>query len=174
MWWDTSRSILPDLPQGHITENGFTVLVDGVGQGLAHREAIACQHDAWLKQLPPGQPAMPPVGHLIAPDLSRYGDGQSTCPQRTHHTHRFTDCVCMCNLAMTYFWVSSSMQQFYLNKTLAKFQCGTFTCDYKASDITHHASTCTCTCITQYRMHAHASHSTTCMHMHHTVPHACT
>lgn len=63
-------------PQGGVSLDEVPALGDGVGQGLAHRESLPGQGDAGLEQIPPRQPAVPPVRHLVAADLAGDGDGQ--------------------------------------------------------------------------------------------------
>lgn len=72
-------------PQVFVPLDDLFETVDGKGQGLSHRNAAPSQSDAGLKQVLPRQPAVPPVGQLVTPDLPRYGYGQPTCPKETQH-----------------------------------------------------------------------------------------
>lgn len=69
-------------PQGGVSLDEVLVIVDGFGQGLADRESVPGQGDARLEQVLPRQPAMAPVRHLIAADLTGDGDGQPSCHSR--------------------------------------------------------------------------------------------
>lgn len=84
----SSSYILCFSPQDGVSLDEVLVLGNGFGQGLAHRESLPGQGDARLEQIPPRQPAMPPVRHLIAADFTGDGDGQPSC-----HAQRQTERV---------------------------------------------------------------------------------
>lgn len=81
-----NRSVKPvfsSSPHVGISLYGIFALEDGMSQSFSYREAISSQGNAGLKQVLPGQPAMPLVCHLITADLPGNGYGQSTCHVKT-------------------------------------------------------------------------------------------
>lgn len=76
--WNSSPS-----PHVGISLNWISAPGDGVSQRFSDRKAVSSQSNAGLEQVLPGQPAMPPVGHLVTTDLPGNSYGQSTCGNNT-------------------------------------------------------------------------------------------